>query len=179
MNIEEKAEKLSDYCEKYQSCSFCELKQYICGCGVSWKRRGCIISDKDVEEAYNIVFGKEKNKMNKEFTKNDLQTGMVVETKDGTKYVVMRNSCMPAPDSDFIVNRNGWNTLNNYSDNLLENHYYSDLDIIKVYKPKYPNVIRTFEDDELKLIWQRKDYKEMTVAEIEEKLGYKIKIIEG
>lgn len=117
--------------------------------------------------------------MNKEFTKSDLQTGMVVETKDGTKYIVMRNSCISAPDSDFIVNENGWNPLRYYNDDLLEYHTYSDLDIIKVYKPNYPNVIRTFEEDALELIWEREEYKEMTVAEIEEKLGYKIKIIEG
>lgn len=178
MTIEEKAKKLQKYCDKQDRCKECVLNSYKYKCGLfaSWLDRNDLISDNDVEKAYNIVFGKEENEMNKEFTKSDLKTGMIVETREGIKYVVLLNACM---FGDLIVNGNDlcWNGLSNYNDELIEHHGYNELDIVKVYKPKHPYTIHTFEEDALELIWEREEYKEMTIAEIEKELGYSIKIV--
>jgi hypothetical protein len=112
------------------------------------------------------------------FTKSDLKDGMVVENRYGHRYMVMGEKLI-GPDYY------GW--LSNYTDALTHNHsepgnLHSHYDIIKVYKSNSCSMQKYFESGNLELIWERKeepDYKEMTVAEIEKKLGYKVKIVDG
>jgi len=110
--------------------------------------------------------------MYKEFTKADLKNGMVVEQRCGERKIVI---------NDKIVGYDSFGELQTYEDNLSKRGYsYSDLDIIKVYK--FANTLRdSIKGKNLKLIWQRQkkpDYKEITIAEIEEKFGCKVKIVD-
>ena len=50
-------------------------------------------------------------------------------------------------------------------------------DIVKVYTTSGKTLHNVFEPRYLKLIWQRIEVKKMTLAEIEEKLGFPVKIV--
>ena len=105
----------------------------------------------------------------KEFKKSDLKNRMVVEYRNGYRRMVCDNWLMGRCESD---------GLNTYNDDLtIKNYYSSEYDITKV----YPEVI-TFEqillvEQKHKPIWQRSEVKEVTMAEVEEKFGCKVKIV--
>lgn len=105
------------------------------------------------------------------FTKADLKPGMVVEYRNGSKAVFING---------IFMEKHGWMPISDYYDDLINvrdlscsSHY----DICRVYNSKAFAVDNLFKPECLELIWERKEVKEMTVAEIEEKLGYKVKVI--
>lgn len=106
----------------------------------------------------------------KEFTKADLKDGMIVETRLGERKLVLGSQ---------LVGARTYGDLSNYAETLLhKDTFYSDLDILKVYdhSPYY-----TFYDILhgccLTLLWERPEVKEVTMAEIEEKFGCRVKIV--
>jgi hypothetical protein len=108
------------------------------------------------------------------FTKSDLKDGMVVEYRNGDRCVVINGYFMKPTGY-------GWMPINDYDDEL---HFKGGLsldrayDIVKVYSSKAKNMPDYCDASKLTLIWERKEeHKEMTVEEIEEKLGYKIKVV--
>ena len=97
----------------------------------------------------------------------DLKTGMVVETRDGTKYLIVNrdgklygigtNSYMPL-DGEYSHKSNM-----TWPDS-------SDLDIMKVFKP----ALRKFSimlSDERNCIWKREEQRKINVSEISKELG--------
>ena len=123
--------------------------------------------------------------------KSDLRTGMIVETRSGSEYVVFINTCQPEFCSDNYRDENGdialivnqenylWTSLNNYNEDLCKNDDKS-ADIVKVYIPYHPYAFMdiTYEKSDRKLIWEREvPIKEMTMKELEEHFGYKVKIV--
>ena len=113
------------------------------------------------------------------FTKSDLKNRMVVETRSGRRYILIDDRLLS--DTNYL-----W--LNSHYDehNLFHYGYNDDLtmnsganwDIIKVYKEV--NNLCFCNDDvygALDLLWERKPIKEVTMAEVEEKFGCRVKII--
>jgi hypothetical protein len=101
--------------------------------------------------------------------KNDLRTGMVVETRNGNRYLCFIESG--------TLNRfEGYLKLSGFDNDLNFKDYPNDFDIVKVYEPPLYNLKEVFDEPEL-AIWERKEPKELTVAEIEELLGYPIKVV--
>lgn len=102
--------------------------------------------------------------MQKEFIKADLKDGMVVEYKCvalGRRLVV----------KDMLLGIDGSFTLENYNDDLTDIDGDPELSIIRVYKIKYTRRFENILDnDNLELIWERKEPKKMTVEEMREKL---------
>lgn len=121
-----------------------------------------------IELAANLVGKTYKRKdMKKEFTKEDLKSGMVVKTRNNQMYLVVDN---------MIISDWGYIILNSYTENLqFPNHEY---DIMAIY-----DKIACWEDgfsDGLssapyngELIWKRKEPKEviLTMDEIAKKFG--------
>ena len=110
--------------------------------------------------------------------KSDLRTGMKVTTREGIEYIVLLNvkhEC--SDDKDIIVgvtDTNNWLRLDSYNNNLtFKDRTMKEFDIVDV---KIPHHLANLIADTKSLEWsfQRK---EMTQAEIEKILGYKIKII--
>lgn len=101
--------------------------------------------------------------MDKEFTKADLEDGMVVEQRNGEMYLVL---------AEEVVRKCGYNEMNCYTDDL-KCKGYTEGDIVKVYRIT-PESLRRIEDvfikSNLELIWERKEPKEMTVEEMRQKL---------
>lgn len=110
------------------------------------------------------------------FTKAHLKDGMVVEYRKGKRRLVFNNT---------FTGIDGYLEFSEFNDDLtyMKDSYENprNFDIVKVYEllfvGKLPDM---FKDHNLKLLWERKEepeFTEMTVAEIEEKLGYKIKVV--
>jgi hypothetical protein len=103
----------------------------------------------------------------KDFTKSDLANGMIVEQRCGMRKIVIE---------DRIVGYESYGELENYEDNLLHQNQPA-LDIVKIYKPA--DTIRlALHSNILQLLWERSEVKEVTIAEVEEKFGCKVKIVE-
>lgn len=99
-------------------------------------------------------------------TKKDLKNGMIVELRDGTRYLYCEG---------VIRGLDAWNVMSNYTDNL-NNTQFRHLDIVKVYEDtrKY-NLNTIFEYQYLKLIWQRLKLseREIEILKALDVIGYK------
>ena len=108
-------------------------------------------------------------------TKSDLRTGMVVTCHNGYKYTVYLDTCI---GESVLTNGCGWVNLNEY-DEELKNKLNENFNIVKV--EELTNLFcLTVPTNEiiqynLSTIWTCS--KQMTVAEIEAILGYKVEII--
>lgn len=118
-------------------------------------------------------------------TKSELKTGMIVRYRYGALRVVMRNYA----ESDlnaYLVGTDGWIELSKYNEDLTLNDIFHthNNDIVAVYEVpnrSYMNIFcgkykldDSFVMDYGHLIWEREDpVVEMTIKEIEEKLGIK------
>lgn len=126
-------------------------------------------------------------------TLDDLKTGMIVTLRKGVQYAVMRNTAAEKPEhKNVFVYTNfdqskvlsfydggcGFMTFDRYNSNLT--HVYdSKWDIVKVEIPKhaYGFMDLTYRVEDRKVIWIEPTAVKLTVAEIENRLGYKIEIV--
>lgn len=102
--------------------------------------------------------------MQKEFTKSDLKDGMVVEQRNGNRYLVL---------AGVAVRECGHNEISRYTNNLKWCGTNRGGDIVKVYRIIHESlgtIEKAFCDRNLELIWERKEPKKMTVEEMREKL---------
>jgi len=126
--------------------------------------------------------------------KRELQTGMLVKLRRYTDlYVIMRSVGFGEfRHQDLIVNKSGWMPLDVYKDDM-SYPGDSDFDIVEVWRPIQQASLRiscgdsnrVFKDD-YKQIYVREDkitnepdctVVEMTLKEIEQALGRKIKVV--
>lgn len=115
--------------------------------------------------------------------KSDLQTGMRLIDKIGREWIVLKNVKNPygSIEDMYVLKDGGWMPESSYNDDLTEKSNNNEYNIIKVYaqnRGKFinGNIFNTNIED-MDLIWEREDKKEMTIAEIEKELGYSIKIV--
>ena len=109
----------------------------------------------------------EDYKGGKIMNKSDLKTGMLVETRDGEIMRVLKNTSA----GDVMVALYGsWTDLNSFGDDF-KHKQVSSVDIMKVFSTIYANMLSSYTTSDYKLLWERKENIEMTVAEIEKKLG--------
>lgn len=95
---------------------------------------------------------------------------MVVTFKNGFRGIVIDN---------IIIGNTFYCDLSDYNDDLINKDNFTDLNIIKVYNALFHRGFQSYlSDDNLELIWERKEPKKMTVAQIEEELGYEIDIVD-
>lgn len=97
-------------------------------------------------------------------------SGMVVECHNGERYLVLK---------DKLLNDKHWISLGSYTPELKEyENVVHQNDIMKIYDTiGVTNLHNIFDDDNLIIIWERHEIKEMTIAQIEKELGYNIKIV--
>lgn len=102
--------------------------------------------------------------MQKEFTKADLEDGMVVEYRSkscGRRLVI----------GDMLIGAEGSYRLIYYNEDLIDTTGDKDFDIMRIYKIKHVsrfNEILLYSN--LELIWERKERKKMTIEEMRKKL---------
>lgn len=120
-------------------------------------------SSLDIAKNYNYKILEWSDYMQKEFTKADLEDGMVVEQRDGDMYLVL---------AGMVVRKRGYNRIGDYDDDL-KCAGYTGGDIVKVYRITPGSlgcVEHVFIKSNLELIWERKEPKKMTVEEMRQKL---------
>ena len=107
------------------------------------------------------------------FTKSDLQNGMVVEYKNGWRRLFIKKD---TDEASYFIGDKGMIFLDSFKNNL-ECIHSDEMNISKIYISRSPNLACIFEDRFLSLFWKKPShFKEMTVGEIEKELGYKIRI---
>lgn len=111
---------------------------------------------------------------------SDLKTGMIVTLRNGDEYVVFRNfSDLYTESTSIICNGRSWNNLCYYSDGMKCSSLFGKMyDIVKVEVPYHPYSFFNLEHEreKRKIVWEE-GAKEVTMAEIEEKFGCKVKIV--
>lgn len=146
-----------------------------------WKRpKKTDIKLEEIEKrlGYKINIIKDKESVGKEDIKNMLKTGMTVRLNNDILYRVIRKYQLPSSGivEDFVFVRwDGFMKSSEYTPMLtIYNNGNSEFDVQKIYDicggKEFINMVSVGN-----LIWERK--KNMTIEEIEEKLGYKINII--
>lgn len=102
--------------------------------------------------------------MQKEFTKADLEDGMVVEYRSksyGRRLVI----------GDMLIGAEGSHRLIYYNEDLIDTTGDKDFDIMRIYKiqhvSRFNEILRY---SNLELIWERKERKKMTIEEMRKKL---------
>lgn len=123
----------------------------------------------------------------KEMKKSDLKTGYLVVTRDGHEYVVYLNVLTDyqhdKKPEDIIVCNQGdsrrWDGLDVYNEDLTYKGKENRNDIMEVYLLYHPFALQdmSYYKQMRKLLWKREETKELTIKQIEEILGYSIKII--
>ena len=120
--------------------------------------------------------------------KDMLNEYYLVEFRDGYRGMVVIGT---GRELVIVTENEEWLEIDDYDDNLLIKKDYIEgyngdttidfCDIMKIYgKSRVPHKILSFKhpEDYRYLIWQRLPIKKMTKKQIEEKLGYKIEIVE-
>ena len=124
-------------------------------------------------------------------TKSELKTGMIVTLRSGQKYMVFRdifthytrNVSSFDFSEDCIVSltiSGSWNGLEYYNEDLTYNGALSESeDIMKVEVIDHPCDFQPGKilDKRLRLLWERIEIKEVTMAEVEAKFGCRVKIV--
>ena len=121
-------------------------------------------SSRDFAEKHNYKILEWSDYMQKEFTKSDLKDGMVVEQRNGNRYLVL---------AGMAVRESGRNKISRYTNNLEWYGTNRGGDIVKVYRIIHESLETVGEvlcDGNLELIWERKEPKKMTVEEMRQKL---------
>lgn len=126
---------------------------------------------------YKINIIKDKESVGKEDIKSMLKTGMTVKLNNGMLYRVIENYRMPnLKVEDFIFVRcGGFMSASTYNSMLItHNRDFNEFDVQQIYDICGGGAFIEM-DTVGELIWERK--KNMTVEEIENRLGYKINVI--
>lgn len=104
--------------------------------------------------------------------KSDLRSRMVAETRNGNRYLVIRGE----GELNFMnIGGFGYMPGDGFEEDLLLfGRGCSDLDIVKVY-----NRVLTLRDAEetINVLWERQEPRRMTMAQLEEELGYPVEIV--
>lgn len=103
-----------------------------------------------------------------------IEPGYIVECRNGSLYLFLNGYFMGA-NFDTRLSIEG---LRDYDDDLhdIDSHNF---DIMKIYKSHAGVIKDIFKPDQLSVIWDRAGVKEMTIQEIENELGYSVKIVKG
>ena len=138
------------------------------------------LTDKEIFDLWDTIIKCQFNKgvglKMQNFTKSDLRDRMVVETRAHLFYIVIGSYLIGVSDS---INLDSYNKY-------LQNFHYYEKDIAKVYAPVYrlDGFVQqpidshiTATNSIMTLLWERASIKEVTMSEVEEKFGCKVKII--
>ena len=160
-------EEAKDFCERMhkQGMKWCSGESYLKETNYEFcEEEICYIKGEFSPYQYYKSNGYEilewSDYMQKEFTKADLKDGMVVEYRDGDRRLVI---------DKYLIGKKAHYELSTYNENLEDG--YPGLTIMKVFKIRQRAILeRILDDDNLELIWERKEPKKMTVEEMRKKL---------
>lgn len=107
-------------------------------------------------------------------TKDELKIGYLVRYRKGNLAMVMPTDCKLAP---IALVSCAWADLDKFDDDLTYEGV-NDLDIMEVWGfASHIMDVFSLTINSRKLLWKREEPKKLTVAEIEQILGYKVEIV--
>lgn len=149
-----------------------------------YKENTCVLYDGEVLYGESDNYTKIINYKELIFSTNsnipELHSGMIVETRKKDLLFVAESY----EEEIFLMGNDRFDELCYYDDNLI-NTEDEDLDIIAIYKPLKgleQRALNGFIDKQkrgLTLIWERKEPKKMTLAQISEALGYEVEVVDN
>ena len=86
-------------------------------------------------------------------TKSDLKNGMVVELRNGKRFLIVNDRGI---GKDTCISLDGFG---GYDENLYDVIGYSEYDITKIYKTEGNTFNNLFDNERLSLIWEREEAK--------------------
>ena len=171
----EMREELKNYCQSKPGChKECKLYEFYDGYGSCHSR--CDYNT--LKEHYEIVFGKEDKDIEM-FKKEDIKPGYLleIEKNDGMKYLAIVTYGNTGGEAQLCYSSEyAWAPISDLSDDLY-NSLLRSSKITKVYGYAPNCYAYKIDAYQRPLLWERKEPKEMTVAEIEKLLGYPVKIV--
>jgi hypothetical protein len=121
--------------------------------------------------------------MGVEFTLNDLTDDMIIEIRDGRKYLIISNT-------EIMMGVDSWGRIENYDNDLTRDSCNLNIDKVWKIKSKFgyssldylltDNYIsRMIEFDKIELVFDRNapKVKKMTIQQICDELGYEVEIV--
>lgn len=162
-------EEAKDFCRKMHEhgMKWCNGESYLKNTNYNvHHERTCYYGSEDYSacdfaEEYNYKILEWSDYMQKEFTKEDLKDGMVVQYRNGDKRMVINEA---------LIGEDGY-TYKYYFQEDLTHRDLKSLNIVGVYKTQnYSNFGDMLSDDNLELIWERNEPKKMTIEEMRKKL---------
>jgi hypothetical protein len=111
----------------------------------------------------------EKKEMN---LKETLKQGAIVKTREGNLYILIGEKFVNLKYGSYVG-------FSSYDNNLIHNIGYKEMDIINFFIPSsdYEGYNLFINHENIPWTWERKEAKEMTVAEISKALGYEVKVV--
>ena len=104
----------------------------------------------------------------------ELKEGMIIECRNGERYL-LRTAC-----GELVASSNNKYMSIDYDDELNENRYFDkNFDVMKIYTSNALILNILFNDTYLECIWERKEPKKMTLAQISKELGYEVEVIDN
>lgn len=143
-----------------------------------WKDvSGTIYYECDNEHIYYGNFNWKINQIvveYKEDNKMELKEGMIIECRNGHRYLLRRVD-------DVLIGSNFDEWIKaTYDENLCENYFHDKtFDVMKIYISKSTQLKNLFDNNYITCIWNRKEPKKMTLAQISEALGYEVEVIDN
>ena len=124
-----------------------------------------ISKDDAIDDGYKIL--EWEDFMEKEFTLSDLKVGMLVVVRCGYEYLVAKND----NEGMFFTNEDGWTECKT-KQNDMKSAICEDFDIMKVYSmPSKNRDAFNYSTENRKLLFERKEPKELTMQEIADKFN--------
>ena len=117
------------------------------------------------------------------FDKSMMKVGFVVQTRNGNWYLCVPSNHLTRTQGEWVLAREyGHMSASSYDKDLICDDH--DYDVMKVFDPLSVNKLSPeylANDNDTELLWERKEPPvEMTIAEIEEKLGIRnLHIVKG
>ena len=143
-----------------------------------WKDvSGTIYYECDNEHIYYGNFNWKINQIvveYKEDNKMELKEGMIIECRNGNRYLLRRVD-------DVLIGSNFDEWIKaTYDENLCENYFHNKtFDVMKIYMSKSTQLKNLFDNNYITCIWERKEPKKMTLAQISKELGYEVEVIDN
>lgn len=160
-------EEANDFCRKMHNhgMKWCTGRSYLSDNNFKYTRGTCYCNNGTCGSYYHIInigytILEWKDYMEKEFTKADLKDGMFVVSRNGNIYIKI---------GEFLIDHGRWNALTHYTDDL-HNMLYSELDIVKVGTLKSGKPLKYIKEEDLDIIWERKEPQKLTPEDAAKKL---------
>lgn len=124
----------------------------------------------DCKNCWMRTYRNESERGKKMFNKSDLFTGDIIFTRNGQRYVVMKD-CGSGDEFDLwaCVSASGWLDPINFKEDMT-NRYDNGFDVMRVMRPHSQCEIFNFREDFYSVVYERKLSVKMSVEDMKKKL---------